>query len=116
MKYLTVLRHAKSDWGAPSLPDHDRVLDERGLRAAPVVARFLMKTYFGGNGSAALMPAPDRIISSALEDTLPRATGHKPDQPFETGYGMWAKYGLYLSAEEIDANRREMFRNFVQDF
>ena len=67
MKYLTVLRHAKSDWGDPSLPDHDRVLNERGLRAAPVVARFLNKTYFGGNGTPAIMPAPDRAISSTAE-------------------------------------------------
>jgi hypothetical protein len=35
-------------------------------------------------------------------------------QPFETGYGMWAKYGPATSAEEIDENRREMFRNFAQ--
>jgi len=37
-------------------------------------------------------------------------------KPFETGYGMWAKYGPAPSAEEIDENRREMFRNFAQDF
>jgi phosphohistidine phosphatase len=67
MKYLTVFRHAKSDWGDPSLPDHDRTLNERGLRAAPVVARFLRNTYFGGNGTPAIMPAPDCIISSTAE-------------------------------------------------
>jgi phosphohistidine phosphatase len=67
MKYLTAIRHAKSDWGDPSLPDHDRTLNERGLRCAPVVARFLMNTYFGGEGNAQLMPAPDRILSSTAE-------------------------------------------------
>lgn len=36
--------------------------------------------------------------------------------PFETGRGMLAKYGAAPSAEEIDENRREMFRNFAQDF
>ena len=30
--------------------------------------------------------------------------------------GMLAKYGPAPSAEEIDENRREMFRNFAQDF
>jgi hypothetical protein len=29
---------------------------------------------------------------------------------------MWAKYSPAPSAEEIDENRREMFRNFAQDF
>ena len=38
------------------------------------------------------------------------------DEPFETGYGMWAKYGPAPSMEEIDENRREMSRNFGQDF
>ncbi len=28
---------------------------------------------------------------------------------------MWAKYGSAPSAEEIDENRREKFRNFAQD-
>jgi hypothetical protein len=36
-------------------------------------------------------------------------------QPFETGRGMFAKYGRAPSAEEIDANRAEMFRGFAQD-
>ena len=38
-----------------------------------------------------------------------------PGRPFETGYGMWAKYGPAPSAEEIDENRREMFQNFAAD-
>jgi len=36
--------------------------------------------------------------------------------PFETGRGMLAKYGPAPSAEEIDANRADMFRGFAQDF
>jgi hypothetical protein len=38
-----------------------------------------------------------------------------PVKPRETGYGMLAKYGPAPSAEEIDENRREMFRNFGRD-
>ncbi|MGC2658457.1 MAG: hypothetical protein WA324_10920 [Bryobacteraceae bacterium] len=38
------------------------------------------------------------------------------ERPFETGRGMLAKYGAAPSQEEIDENRREMFRNFAQDF
>ena len=46
------------------------------------------------------------------ERILPDRSG----QPFETGYGMLAKYGDAPSAEEIDENRTEMFRNFAQEF
>jgi phosphohistidine phosphatase len=35
MKTLLILRHAKSSWDDPSLPDHDRPLNKRGLRDAP---------------------------------------------------------------------------------
>ena len=65
----------------------------------------------------ALGVSPDRFASSLLQSSLtvdvePTLTG----QPFETGYGMWEKYGPAPSAEEIDDNRREMFRKFAQDF
>ncbi len=41
MLRLLLLRHAKSDWGSPELPDHDRPLALRGLRDAPRMGRFL---------------------------------------------------------------------------
>jgi hypothetical protein len=40
----------------------------------------------------------------------------QPGKPFKSGYGMLAKYGTAPSAEEIDENRREMFRGFAKDF
>ncbi len=64
MKYLTLIRHAKSSWDNTILNDHDRPLNERGLRTAPLVGRFLSKTYFGSNGTPALLAKPDRLISS----------------------------------------------------
>ena len=67
MKYLTLVRHAKSSWDDTSLRDHERPLNERGLRNAPVVGRFLAKTYFVANGTPALLPKPDRLISSTAE-------------------------------------------------
>lgn len=63
MKYLTLIRHAKSDW-TTGTGDHDRPLNERGLKNAPVVARFLGRTYLGMNETAALLPRPDRLITS----------------------------------------------------
>ncbi len=41
MKRLLLLRHAKSDWSRPGLPDHDRPLNRRGLKAAPRMGRLL---------------------------------------------------------------------------
>ncbi len=73
MKFLTVIRHAKSSWNQPGLSDHDRPLNDRGLRAAPAVARFLLKTYFGGGGKAPLMTRPDLILSSTAERALKTA-------------------------------------------
>jgi phosphohistidine phosphatase len=64
MKYLTLIRHAKSSWDDASLDDHDRPLNERGLRYAPMVGRFLAKTYLGANGTPALLPRPDRLVTS----------------------------------------------------
>ncbi len=41
MKTLLIVRHAKSDWGEPDRPDHDRPLKGRGKRAAQRMGRHL---------------------------------------------------------------------------
>ena len=41
MKRLYLLRHAKSSWKDPGLPDHDRPLAGRGRRAAAAIGRHL---------------------------------------------------------------------------
>lgn len=51
---LAIARHADADWGAPSLPDHERPLSARGRRDAPRIARVLGEQGF----------RPDRLISS----------------------------------------------------
>ena len=43
---LVLVRHAKSDWANPSIDDHDRPLNDRGLRDAPRMARALAETGF----------------------------------------------------------------------
>jgi hypothetical protein len=62
--------------------------------------------------------SPDRFVSRVLEDTLAGEIyhGHPDQKPLKTGYGSWAKYGTAPSLEEIEENRREMFRNFAKDF
>ena len=44
MTTLVLVRHAKSDWGSPSLDDHDRPLNARGMRDAPAAAARLAQT------------------------------------------------------------------------
>ena len=39
-----------------------------------------------------------------------------PTKPKKSAYGLLAKYGPGPSAEEIDENRKEMFRGFAEDF
>lgn len=41
MKKIILIRHAKSDWDNPSLPDYDRPLAARGLEDAPKMAASL---------------------------------------------------------------------------
>ena len=40
-KKLTIIRHAKSDWGNSNLKDFDRPLNKRGFRDAPFMANTL---------------------------------------------------------------------------
>jgi phosphohistidine phosphatase len=54
MKNILILRHAKSDWGNPSLSDFDRPLSARGLKDAPRMGSVLMK----------LGCMPDLVVSS----------------------------------------------------
>lgn len=57
----------------------------------------------------------NRYVSDVLKKTLASDLAQQPNRPLKTGRGMLAKYGPAPSAEEIDENRREMFRNFARD-
>lgn len=54
MKTLLILRHAKSSWGKPELPDHERPLNKRGKHDAPRVGKLLREEGL----------VPDVILSS----------------------------------------------------
>jgi hypothetical protein len=56
-----------------------------------------------------------------VHELLSKLVGYEPESgeplpPFKSGRGMLAKYGPAPSAEEIDENRRDMFRGFGEDF
>src|SRR4030042_1914486 len=54
MKTLFLLRHAKSSWDQPEVHDHDRPLNKRGKKEAPMVGRYLKENDL----------VPDLILSS----------------------------------------------------
>ncbi len=63
MKTLVIVRHAKSSWDNQGLSDHDRPLNRRGLRDAPVMGARL----------AEWGPPVDRVISSSAVRALTTA-------------------------------------------
>ena len=46
MKTLHLLRHAKSSWDHPGLPDKERPLNERGVRACALVGPAILKSGY----------------------------------------------------------------------
>jgi phosphohistidine phosphatase len=60
MKTLYLIRHAKSSWDDPQLSDHDRPLNKRGERDAPLMAKILKKKKI----------KPDLILSSSAVRAL----------------------------------------------
>ena len=60
--------------------------------------------------------SPAGYICEVLERDLASALEGQSSAPFKTGRGMFAKYRQAPSAEEIDANRADMFQNFGEHF
>lgn len=54
MKSLLLMRHAKSDWDASHSSDHERPLNDRGVRSARLMGRLI----------SSLDLVPDHVISS----------------------------------------------------
>lgn len=68
---------------------------------------------------AALLKAKAAAQGLGLAAWLGRLASDEAQQhsaPKKSAYGLLAKYGPGPSAEEIDENRREMFRGFAEDF
>jgi len=64
MKHLILLRHAKSSWKDSSLSDHDRPLNKRGKRTAPIMGKRLLNKSI----------QPQLIISSTAKRALKTAS------------------------------------------
>ncbi|MCF8230014.1 MAG: histidine phosphatase family protein [Bacteroidales bacterium] len=63
MKTLYIVRHAKSSWDYPDLPDHDRPLLEKGKKRTKKIIDFLLENKV----------RVDYIISSSAERALETA-------------------------------------------
>ncbi len=57
MKKLWIVRHAKSSWSNAGLSDHDRPLNARGKRDAPIMSDVIATRY----------PIPDVMITSTAK-------------------------------------------------
>ena len=68
MRQLLLLRHAKSSWDEPKLPDHARPLNPRGHRAAQSVREAL----------AGLELRPDLVLVSSARRTLQTVAALEP--------------------------------------
>ena len=55
-------------------------------------------------------------LKAWLEKLAAESSDAAPRKPLKTGRGMLAKYGPAPSAEEIDENRKDMFRGFGESF
>ena len=83
MKTIVFVRHAKSSWDDPSLPDHDRPLNARGKRDAPQMAAFLARE--GLPNLAARLDEPLRV-DGILTSTAKRA--RRTARAFAEAFGL----------------------------
>ncbi len=65
---LYLLRHAKSDWGDPSLVDHERPLNARGRRATELLAAHLAERRI----------SPELVLCSSAVRTRQTLDGIRP--------------------------------------
>lgn len=85
MKTLLLLRHAKSSWDEKEVHDHDRPLNKRGKKDAPMVGKYLKENDL----------VPDLIISSTAKRALDTAQAVLEESGFT---GQVDRYqDLYLS-------------------
>jgi phosphohistidine phosphatase len=73
-KHLFVLRHAKSSWAEPAVPDHDRPLAPRGEEAVARLRRYLAREEV----------RPALVLCSSAQRTVLTCSGIMPALPAET--------------------------------
>ncbi len=89
MLKIGLVRHAKSSWTEPSLGDHDRPLNSRGIRDAPIMAKKI-NTLHG---------VPDLILSSTAVRALNTANVFRQTMGISE-QNLIPRSGLYHASEE----------------
>ena len=79
MKNLYLIRHAKSSWDNPRLPDFDRPLNKRGKRDAPAMGEHLKK--LGVQPDLLISSPANRAITTARE--IAKALDYDPSEIVE---------------------------------
>jgi len=117
MRTLIFLRHAKSSWALPGVEDFDRPLNDRGIKAAPKMANWLMNAGYQPDvimcssakrtreTLAHLEPTMTKEAEIIIEDDLYLASGHtlfdhtaKLDDKFKTALLLAHNPGLHEAA------------------
>ena len=97
MLKLGIVRHAKSSWNHPDLNDHDRPLNKRGERDAPIMAQ-KVKDLFG---------VPDLLLSSSANRAFTTASVFKEVMNTE-GLVLNTSGSLYHASEQDILDRIAM--------
>ena len=95
VRRLIVMRHAKSSWKDPNLDDHERPLNKRGRRDAPMVADAIFERGW----------IPELILVSSSKRTLQTLGGmsHRMGKiPFEVRSGIYHATVIDLMGELED--------------
>jgi len=101
MKTLFLMRHAKSAWDDASIADFDRPLNDRGMRTAPFMGKFMREKGF----------EPSMIISSpavrakCTAQLLKDAAGFSSDLKFDERIYEANPQTLLQVVSEIDNSR-----------
>jgi hypothetical protein len=64
----------------------------------------------------AVRSLPPEKQKELLEHAKRLRAGIAPRKPFKSVKGLWADLSITLTDEEIEENRREMWKNFPRDF
>jgi len=95
VRRLIVMRHAKSSWKDPNLDDHERPLNNRGRRDAPMVADAIFERGW----------IPELVLVSSSKRTLQTLEGmsHRMGKtPFEVRSGIYHATVIDLMEELED--------------
>lgn len=106
MKTLFLIRHAKSSWDDPSLPDHERPLNDRGKRDAPMMGERLAERGV----TADLIISSPAVRALTTAEIIAKKIGYKRKNIVVDAriYGARPDTLLYVIQELDDAYARVM--------